>query len=198
LQVEAFVLKKIKTGESDLILHLLTSEGKKVSVFAKCALKSKKRFAGILEPSHLIQAEVRFHQDLNKLSKLQEALLVDDFIKIRTSYDKLHLALRIVESIGTVAQAQDQNENLFVLLKNSLYGLVQAENLEVYFIQYVLKFFYQQGVLERKLWMDIYLKTPLSESYQIKVENFEEITSYEDWCRSELKEYLHRAERSSI
>ncbi len=198
MQVQAFVLKKIKTGESDLILHLLTSEGKKVAVFAKCALKSKKRFSGILEPSHLIQAEVHFHQDFNKLSKLQEASLIEDFMKIRTSYDKLDLALRIIESIGTVAQAQDENENLFLLLKNSLNGILSAENLEVFFIQFVLKFFYQQGVLERKPWMDLYLKTPLSESSKIQIQNFEEINSYESWCRSELKEYLYRAERSSI
>ena len=39
------VLRKIEYGESDLIFHLLTEQGR-CSVFAKAAKKSKKRFIG--------------------------------------------------------------------------------------------------------------------------------------------------------
>ena len=51
----AIVLRRLKHGEADLIVHCLNEQGTKVSLFAKSAIKSRKRFGGgVLEPTHLI------------------------------------------------------------------------------------------------------------------------------------------------
>ncbi len=188
MRANAIILKKIKTGEAALVIHMLTDEGRRVAAFARGALKSKKRFAGILEPTHFISAEIKI-SDTEKLSVLQEAQLIDDFIKIRSSYDHIQLGLRIIECVGKVAIEDDHNKKLFVLLKNSLDGLSQAKNLEVYFIQFALKLFHQQGILDRKDWMQPFLMTPLELSESIPSDNFEEITSYHEWCQQELRSY---------
>ena len=49
------ILKKMKYGESDLILHAISMQGEKLSFIARGALKSKKRFGGgVLEPTHFV------------------------------------------------------------------------------------------------------------------------------------------------
>ena len=56
LQDRFIILKKMKYGESDLIIHALSSAGTKKSFIARAALKSKKRFGGgVLEPSHFVK-----------------------------------------------------------------------------------------------------------------------------------------------
>ena len=52
-----FILKVVKYGEADLLVFGLNSMGAKVPLFAKAALKSKKRFGGgVLESTHYIEA----------------------------------------------------------------------------------------------------------------------------------------------
>ena len=49
LSTEAILLKRLQYGDYDLILTLLTQSHGKLSVIAKSAKKSIKRFGGVLE-----------------------------------------------------------------------------------------------------------------------------------------------------
>ena len=45
-----FILRLIQAQEADVIIRIISSNGEKISGFAKAGLKSRKRFGGALEP----------------------------------------------------------------------------------------------------------------------------------------------------
>jgi DNA repair protein RecO (recombination protein O) len=160
------ILKKMKYGEADLILHALSSKGEKVSFMARAALKSKKRFGGgVLEPTHFVEFSYKHNSSEGQLSVLQEAHLINDFHGLRTSYDRLEFALYVLECMAKVSQEGDQHsEFLFNLLGNTLKALEGAEDVAILKMHFYLKFLHQQGVMTADPWMTPFLKTSLAAS----------------------------------
>ena len=159
------ILKKIKYGEADLIIHAIGIDGAKTSFIAKSALKSKKRFGGgILEPLHFVSFTYKENQNSSHMKTLNEASLIEDFKDIRSSYDKLELALFIVNCVSHVSLEGDQNsEFLFNLTGHSLRAVSRAQNLNTLKLHFCLKFLYQQGVISMEPWMSVFLKTNISD-----------------------------------
>ena len=58
LSVKAFVVRRVATGESDLVLSLLTRERGKLDVYARAGRKSRKRFQAGLSPCLLYQGMI--------------------------------------------------------------------------------------------------------------------------------------------
>ncbi len=58
LAVTAFVVRRVATGESDLVLSLLTRERGKIDVYARAGRKSRKRFQAGLSPCLLYQGMI--------------------------------------------------------------------------------------------------------------------------------------------
>lgn len=54
----ALLLRRVEHGESDLVLSLFTKDLGKLSALARGARKSRKRFAGALEPFQTLRAQV--------------------------------------------------------------------------------------------------------------------------------------------
>lgn len=158
------ILKKTKYSEADLILQALSTRGEKLSFIARGALKSKKRFGGgILEPSHFVSFSFKASSEQGKLHTLQEATLINDFAGIRKDYDRLDLALHILECVGKVSQEGDQHsEHLFNLLGHTLRAVETAEDLLVMKMHFYLKLLLQQGVINAEPWMSPFLKAPIS------------------------------------
>jgi DNA repair protein RecO (recombination protein O) len=97
-----FVLRKIIAQEADVILRILTSQGEKISAFAKAGLKSRKRFGGALEP--LAQISFRaIKKESNDLYFLEEAQVKYEFKSLREDFEKLTAATAIAElaELGT-------------------------------------------------------------------------------------------------
>jgi len=190
-----FILKRTKLGEADLVLHALNPQGAKVSCIARGALKSKKRFGGgVLEPTHYIEAVLRPSSKTDGLATLEEAKLLESFDKLRTSYDRLETALQIVEIIDRVAQSGDEHSaHLFDLLGNTMKALETTRSASATKAQFALKFLYRQGVLEPEGWMTAYLKTPLSELDEKKVEPLG--APQIRWIDQQIDVYLKTAER---
>lgn len=160
------ILKKIKYGESDLIIQALGANGSRTSFMAKSALKSKKRFGGgILEPLHYVNLTYNENQGPTQLKTLKEATLIDDFRDIRTSYDRLELALFALSCVSRVSLEGDQNsEFLFNLMGHTLRAVGKSQNLKVLKLHFCLKFLYQQGVISLEPWMSIFLKINMTDS----------------------------------
>lgn len=165
-QEQFIILKKIKYGESDLILQALSVTGSKFSFIARGALKSKKRFGGgILEPSHFVTLTYKDNTDEGKLKVLTEAILIDDFKLIRSDYDKLDLALFAVHCAGCVSQEGDtDSEFLFNLLGYTLRTIGKVTNVSLLKLHFCVKFLYQQGVISIENWMVPFLKTNIGDS----------------------------------
>lgn len=160
------ILKKIKYGEADLIIHALGSNGARSSFIAKSALKSKKRFGGgILEPLHFVNFTYREKQDSAQMKTLSEATLIEDFRDIRTNYDKLELALYILNCVAHVSLEGDQHsEFLFNLTGHSLRAVSKTLSPATLKLHFCLKFLYQQGVIALEPWMSEFLRVNLSDS----------------------------------
>ncbi len=165
------ILKKIKYGEADLIVHAIGTDGAKSSFLAKGALKSKKRFGGgILEPLHFVSFTYKEKPESTQMKTLSEASLIEDFKDIRSDYDKLELALFILNCVSHVSLEGDQNsEFLFNLTGHSLRAVAVAiaTNLRVLRLHFCLKFLYQQGVVSIENWMTPFLKANMNESAQL-------------------------------
>ncbi len=80
LTVPAILLRKTEYGESDLILTLLSPDHGRLSVIAKAAKKSRRRFGGVLEVFTELEAVVERGRGL---PRLREASLKNPFTRIR-------------------------------------------------------------------------------------------------------------------
>lgn len=160
------ILKKMKYGEADLILHALSVHGEKLSFMARGALKSKKRFGGgVLEPTHFVTFTYKESGEEGKLNVLQEATLINDFAGIRQDYDKLEFALHVLECVSKVSQEGDKNsEFLFNLLGHTLKATETAKDVLILKMHFYLKFLLQQGVVNAEPWMAPFLKTTIADT----------------------------------
>ena len=137
-----------------------------MSFIARGALRSKKRFGGgILEPSHFVSLTYKPAAGEGQLNVLEEATLINDFAGLRKDYDRLELALHILECVSKVSQEGDlHSEFLFNLLGHTLKALEVAEDVLVLKMHFYLKFLLQQGVVDAEAWMAPFLKTNLSDT----------------------------------
>ncbi|WII72952.1 DNA repair protein RecO [Bdellovibrio sp. 22V] len=163
------ILRKIKYSEADLILHAISTQGEKLSFIARGALKSKKRFGGgVLEPTHFVTFTYKMANEEGQLNVLQEANLVNDFPGLRTDYDRLDLALHILECVSKVSQEGDKTSDfLFNLLGNTLKAMETAQDPLIVKMHFYLKFLLQQGVVNAEPWMTPFLRTNLQDTNQL-------------------------------
>jgi DNA repair protein RecO (recombination protein O) len=192
-QGRGIVLRKTKYGESDLIIQMILVSGEKISLMAKGALRSKKRFAGgVLDPTQYVQVQYR-DQGSHKLGLLEEASVLEGFEGLRTDYDRMDLALYILSSISKISQEGDSlSESLFNLLGHMLRSLQTAERFDQFRAVFCLKILHQQGVLELEPWM--------SPALLVKFKNWSQaepglkINSLQvHWAENKLSQYLQTA-----
>lgn len=167
------LLKKIKYGEADLILHAIDKQGEKINLIAKSALKSKKRFGGgVLEPLNYIEVSYKLHTDLEKLHLLNEAKLIEDFPGLRQNYEKLELGLYFLQVIDKVSMAGDSHSpDLFNLLGHALRQLQFTHQLALLRCLFELKLLKYQGVLENQDQYAELLCHPVANCQHIQIES---------------------------
>jgi hypothetical protein len=115
----AILLRRINYGDYDLILTLLTQTEGKVSVMAKAAKKSVKRFGGALELFSEVTA-VFSSGPGRKLPFLQEAVLVQPFSNIRSNILKTAYASYWSETLHHWMMEGKKEEPIFQLLQFTL------------------------------------------------------------------------------
>jgi DNA repair protein RecO (recombination protein O) len=168
-KTRALILKRTKYGEADLIVHFLCADGAKLSALARGALKSKKRFGGgVLEPTHYVEIQYKTSSDGSRLATIEEASLIDGFEKLRSQYERLQTALKVVEVISHLGQEGDsQSENLYNLAGHSLRVLQVCTDLQIFKMHFFLKLLAQQGVLEKEDWMESFLVLPMAKHNEL-------------------------------
>lgn len=156
----------MKYSEADLIIHALSIHGEKLSLIARGAMKSKKRFnGGVLEPTHFVQLSFKQAHEEGKLHTLHEATLLNDFKKLRRNYDHLEFALQVLDTVSRVSQEGDKtSESLFNLLGNTLKAVEDCESLAPLKMHFYLKFLFQQGVLTPEAWMAPFLRANIADN----------------------------------
>lgn len=182
------VLRKMPFLESDLLIWGLNQKGSQMSFIAKGALKSKKRFkGGVLDPCSYIGLEYRPSQ--KSLHRLQQAWFLDDFPKLRTSYQRLSLALYFLKVLLKVSQEGEDFKELFHLLGNALKEAEtspQLDNLKLFF---QIKILFLQGVLEKEFYLTDILSKHLKDHAEFSIDSMEK-TSLQSKLNNSLSNYL--------
>jgi len=191
-KAKALILRATKYGEADLIVQVLTSEGEKLSLLARSALKSKKRFGGgVLEPTHYVQLQFRQNSSRERMSTLEDAQIIDAFPSLRLSYDRVEAALFVVQCLARASQEGDSlSVDLFNLGGHSLKSLESVQDLTSFKIHFCLKLLFQQGVLETESWMKTYLQTSMAHHSNLEKNEDLQKDLHWIWVQSRLKEYL--------
>ena len=192
-KTKAIMLRSTKYSESDLILQMLTVSGERLSLLARGALRSKKRFGGgVLEPTHYVEISIRRATSQERLSILEEATLIEDFKKIRQDYDRLEIAFFILETLSRISQEGDSlSDGLFDLAGHALRSLQEAKDLKIFQLHFGLKILHQQGMLEPEAWMQIFFKTPLANHTSLPADIDPNKNLHWAWVESQLREYLN-------
>lgn len=166
------LLRKIKHGESDLILHALSSTGSRLNFMAKGALRSKKRFGGgILEPTHFLKVNYKEKtaSDEDTLHWLEEATLLKEFQGLRTDYDRLELAFGFLQSLSKISQVGlEDGTEVFQLLGHALMAAETVRDLRRLRCLFELKLLWLQGVLPEDLQDHPWLKMKMNEVDRIQ------------------------------
>lgn len=141
--LNSVLLRKTEFGDFDYILTYFTKELGNISVIAKNAKKSKKRFSGKLE---LYTVSKIIYSSANKggLPVLTEVMLEEPFEQIRMDVLKLAFASYWAEIITSWIQANTPQEKIYDLL-TFLLGVLNEDKISpqaanLYFQVHFLKF----------------------------------------------------------
>lgn len=121
LRAEAIVLGVIDYGDSDRVVTLLTRERGKLPAFAAGARKSKRRFAGALEP--FTRLGVRLSEGKGELFFLSSCEVLSAHAGLREDLARIGHAGYAAELSRELCREREPHPELFDLLAGYLAGL---------------------------------------------------------------------------
>jgi DNA repair protein RecO (recombination protein O) len=107
----AFLLRAVDYGEADRVVAFLAEDSGKLSALARGARKSKRRFAGSLEPFALLEIETK--EGRGELHHLVRSKLVTSYPAILTSLEKMTACGAALAIVRHLAPAHEADERLF-------------------------------------------------------------------------------------
>src|SRR5437868_14028143 len=124
LKTDAIVLRSIRFGEGDRVLHLYTPQRGRVAAIAKGARKARSRFGGRLEP--FFRLRLVLYEGRGDLLTVTAAETVAAYPRLRERHACLDGAARACDAVARLFEAGDPNPAVFHLLCHQL-ELLDAE-----------------------------------------------------------------------
>jgi len=124
VKTEAVVLRSMRYGEADRILHLYTPARGRVGAIAKGVRRARSRFGGRLEPFFRIHAEL--HEGRGELLTVTGAQTVDPYGRLRSDAPAIDAAARACDAVGRLFETGEPHPGVFNLLCRQL-GLLDAQ-----------------------------------------------------------------------
>jgi DNA repair protein RecO (recombination protein O) len=118
LKTEAIVLRSIRYGEADRILHLYTPHEGRLSAIAKGARRSRSRFGARLEPFFHIR--VILHEGRSDLHTVTGVDTIAAHAALRDHAATLDAAARACDAVARLFETPDPHPEVFRLLANEL------------------------------------------------------------------------------
>ena len=115
---EAVVLRSMRLGEADRVLHLYTEAHGRVGAVAKGVRKTKSRFGARLEP--LSHVELMLHRGRGELQTVTAAQLVRSHREAREDYYRFSIGMIGAEAMLRLFSEEEANERAFVALTRFL------------------------------------------------------------------------------
>ncbi len=122
---DALVLSTVDYGESDRLVTMLTREHGKLTAFAAGARKSKRRFAGALEP--FMRLRVHLVETRGSTVRLDAADIEAGYYGAREDLSLIARALYAVELCRELTRDHEPHPELFTLLEEYLARLDAKE-----------------------------------------------------------------------
>jgi len=114
LKTEAIVLRSIRYGEADRILHLYTAKRGRVGAIAKGARRPKSRFGGRLEP--FFRLDLLLHEGRGELLTVTQAATVSGYPRLRASAATLTAGARACDAVLRLLDSAEPNPPAYNLL----------------------------------------------------------------------------------
>jgi DNA repair protein RecO (recombination protein O) len=115
---EAVVLRSIRLGEADRVLHLYTESHGRIGAVAKGVRKTKSRFGARLEP--LSHVELVLHRGRGELQTVTAAQLVRSHREAREDYYRFSVGMIGAEAMLRLFTEEEANERAFAALTRFL------------------------------------------------------------------------------
>ncbi|MGO9908623.1 MAG: DNA repair protein RecO [Solirubrobacteraceae bacterium] len=118
LRTEAIVLRSIRYGEADRILHLYTTSYGRLSAIAKGARRARSRFGARLEP--FFHIHVILHEGRGELHTVTGVDTVTPHAGLREHAATIDAAARACDAVARLFETPDPHPEVFRLLANEL------------------------------------------------------------------------------
>ena len=118
LKTEAIVLRGIRYGEADRVLHLYTPERGRVSAIAKGVRRAKSRFGGRLEP--FFRLNLVLYQGKSDLLTVTSAETIAGHPRLREHGAAIDGAARACDAVGRLFGDGEPHPGVYHLLSNQL------------------------------------------------------------------------------
>jgi DNA repair protein RecO (recombination protein O) len=124
VKTQAVVLRSIRYGEADRIVHLYTPGRGRVGAIAKGVRRSRSRFGGRLEP--FFRLDLLLHEGRGELLTVTAASTVDGYARLRADGRALDAAARACDAVGRLFETDEPHPDVYNLLCNEL-ALLDAD-----------------------------------------------------------------------
>ncbi len=118
VQTEAVVLRSMKYGEADRILHVFTPEYGQRSVIARGARRPKSKLGGRLEPPSYV--ELQLHEGRGDIATVTGVSTIAAMLRLRERLDAIDAALHACDDVGRLFGDGEAHPPAFHLLVNHL------------------------------------------------------------------------------
>ncbi len=118
MKTEAVVLRSMRYGEADRILHVYTPGRGRVSAIAKGVRRARSRFGGRLEP--FFRLHIELHEGRGELLTVTGAQTIDGYARLRSDAHALDAAARACDAVARVFETSEPHPGVFNLLCRQL------------------------------------------------------------------------------
>jgi len=114
VKTEAVVLRSIRYGEADRILHLYSKQRGRLGAIAKGARKPRSRFGGRLEP--FFRLDLILHEGRSDLLTVTGVTTLDGYPRLRSSGPALTAGARACDAVLRLLDSEEANPPAYNLL----------------------------------------------------------------------------------
>jgi hypothetical protein len=125
IKTEGIIIKRKNLGEADRIVTIITPHEGKLTVKATGVRKITSRRSAHIEL--LNHASLSLYKGKG-MHVLTEVKMIDDHSKIKSDFTKVGLAYHLCELVDGLCPENQENSNVYHLLKNTLRRLAQLES----------------------------------------------------------------------
>jgi DNA repair protein RecO (recombination protein O) len=118
VKTEAVVLRSMRYGEADRILHLYTPQRGRIGAIAKGVRRARSRFGGRLEP--FFRLSIELHEGRGELLTVTGAQTVNGHPTLRRDAQALDAAARACDAVGRLFETSEPHPGVFNLLCRKL------------------------------------------------------------------------------